>query len=457
IVISVVIAMTLVIFCYILLKAVRKRHAKPKYIPTPFLKRKWEQWTPRGFMPSKGAYSNQLQDNSSAPTLHLRSDNRSARNSTLDLERAQAAEAAQGDLRAGASVDRNTSVRSVMTLPAYSRSVRENEQVLGREGERAGIDIVVAQPETAEEEEERRDQEMESLYQIRVQRRQEIAERNERRERRRAARERGDFAELQRIRQESLRATEQRELAGATAMIAEHQGRPRERRVSSVSYAELGVARHDGTRLRANSNDSDRQGLLSSAASIGGGTIGPLSAHRRDRSNSSIMTGSDVSDAEVDENAFPPFGRAGSAYEVVSLNQGHSRNGSAMGGNRSRAGSALSATRSRAGSSNARVRPSIDTQFTADLGDQSIPAFEPPAYDGEGFEEAPPYMSPIQQRASAHFGESSTPATILTKAEQATRPTAERAVLASGAPMLPSIGRLPTIRIADAASDERRT
>lgn len=104
------------------------------------------------------------------PTLHLRSENRSARNSTqniLDLERAQAAEAGQDETVAGATVDRNTSVRSVMTLPAYSRSVRENERILAREGERDGIDVVLEAPETEMEEEERREEEMESLYQIR--------------------------------------------------------------------------------------------------------------------------------------------------------------------------------------------------------------------------------------------------------------------------------------------------
>jgi hypothetical protein len=73
-----------------------------------------------------------------------------------------------------AGVDRNTSVRSVMTLPAYSRSVRENERVLGREGERAGMDNVVELPETAEDEESQRNDEMESLYQIRLARRAEV-------------------------------------------------------------------------------------------------------------------------------------------------------------------------------------------------------------------------------------------------------------------------------------------
>ncbi len=62
-------------------------------------------------------------------------------------------------------VDRNTSVRSVMTLPAYSSAARENERILGREGERGGIDNVIELPETVDEEERVREEEMESLYQ----------------------------------------------------------------------------------------------------------------------------------------------------------------------------------------------------------------------------------------------------------------------------------------------------
>ena len=56
-------------------------------------------------------------------------------------------------------VDRNTSIRSVMTLPAYSSAARENERVLGREGERAGMDNVIELPETQDEEEMQRDEE----------------------------------------------------------------------------------------------------------------------------------------------------------------------------------------------------------------------------------------------------------------------------------------------------------
>ena len=138
------------VIVYIVLKNLRSRHSNPKYIPTKYLKRRWEAWNPIGFTKG-GNYSSRLQENSSVPTLHLRSDNRSARGSAYNLvdpERAEASEAPE------TTVDRHTSVRSIMTLPAYSKSVRENEQVLGREGERDGIDVVLEQPETIDEEEE---------------------------------------------------------------------------------------------------------------------------------------------------------------------------------------------------------------------------------------------------------------------------------------------------------------
>ncbi|KAI7088623.1 hypothetical protein KC356_g3143 [Hortaea werneckii] len=503
-IVSVAIAISLAIFTYISLRAVRRRHPDPKYIPTAFLKRKWEAWTPRATFTSKAGYSARLQENPSAPTLHLRSARNSVQN-VLDLERAQMQ---QGINENGATVDRHTSVRSVMTLPAYSRSVRENERILAREGERDGVDVVIEAPESEGEEEHRRDEEMENLYQIRVQRRQEIADRDDRRRRRREARARNDQAELRRITQESRAAEEARETSGAVAMIAEHHSRSRDRRVSSVSYADLGVARHDGTRIRANSNESDRP-LLDSAASMSGGatgTIRPWSAHdsirphlhQRGRSGSTAASyisdlsqdaggGRDGSSGEMD---LPPFGRAGSDFEVVSMNQSrpsatHSRTAS------SRTHSPLGlGTRSRASSNAAAVaapppRPSIET---ADLGEsRRLPTFttsddhtEPPSYEGEGFEEAPPYTSPIRERRSDRISNNDTAgggsATLPSPSQQphpdprpdeqahesslfpaddsasSRRPRSS----ATGAPLLPEIGRLPSIRIADATPVEAR-
>lgn len=322
-----------------------------------------------------------------------------------------------------------------MTLPAYSKSVRENERVLAREGERGGIDTVVEASETAEEEENRREEEMESLYQIRVQRRREITEREERREARRDARRREDYTTLAAMRQESVWRAQQRVTAGAAAMIAEHRRNSRERRVSAVAYGDLGVARHDGTRLRANSTDSDNRPLLDSAASMSESTVRPitgdsLSVHRRGRSGSSAtshMSGSDVSDNEMD---LPPFGRSGDDFEVVNMSRTHSRDPSATRNsvdNRSRAGSSAGPL----------------TLDTADLGESRIPMYQPPAYE-EGFEEAPPYTSPVDRQIPGFQRTRSTPSET------------PRPLSATGAPMLPEIGRLPSIRIAAATPIEPR-
>ena len=444
VVVLIIIILSFAVLSFLLLKHVRQRHENPKYVPTQYLKARWRTWQPRGLTMSKGAYSSRLQANDSAPTLHARSARSSAHLS--DLERAQAAEVTEGS---GASVDRHTSVRSVMTLPAYSHSVRENERVLAREGERGGIDVVIEAPETEQEEEDRREEEMSSLYQIRLQRRQEIADREDRRRRRREARARGDFATLQQLRQESLTQAQAREISGAAAMIAEHQSQSRDRRVSSVSYADLGVARHDGTRLRGNSTDSDNRPLLDSAASIGGGSIRPwsthdsLRAHRRDRSASSVMSVSDLEPSDNELDIIPPFGRAGSDFEVVSLNQAHSHTHSR---NVSRSHTPIG-NRSRAGSG--AVRPSIDTQ-APDLGDQPIPPFSPPNYESTGgFEDAPPYTSPVEQRAPVSPLERQHP--------EPPRPPTIRTMSQSGAPLLPEIGRLPSIRIAEATPVEPRT
>ncbi len=175
-----------------------------------------------------------------------------------------------------------------MTLPAYNPSASQNEQVLGREGERGGIDVVIEFPETVDEEEQHREAEMEALYQVRLARRRENEEREERRRLRREARERGDFVALREIaeRQRATSATS----TGQTVeeLRAEHERikKERQRAVSSVSYADLGIARHDGTRLRASSHESEREGLLGDAASIAASS----QYHRRDRSTSSVLS-----------------------------------------------------------------------------------------------------------------------------------------------------------------------
>lgn len=214
----------------------------------------------------------------------------------------------------GGGVDRNTSVRSVITLPPYNPSLSPSERLIAREGERAGIDTVIEFPETAEEEELRREEDMESLYQIRQARRREIEEREERRRERQLARETGDWARVEQLRLEGqmrARARADSAASGSSslnpavsassgALIAEHNARTgsRERRVSSVSYADLGLARHDGSRLRADSVESnDQRPLLDSAASMGGredlsrrNSLGQPSTHRRNFSGESYLS-----------------------------------------------------------------------------------------------------------------------------------------------------------------------
>ena len=408
----------IVVFSYVLLEFLRKRNARPRWIPTKYLKRKWEAWTPRDLI-AKGMYSSQLQEQPQGPTLHGRTGDRSAGPSTPNLadpERAHVDH--ETGVGAGATVDRHTSVRSVMTLPAYSRAARDNEQTLGREGDRDGIDVVLEQPETAEEEEDRREEAMASLYNIRMQRRQEIANREARRQERREARIRGDAATLERLRQESALRAQERELTSATAMMAEHRTRARDHRVSSVSYAELGVARHDGTRLRANSNESDRP-LLDSAASIAGGSIYPASA--RNRSTSSVVS---VSDNESDLGA-PPFGRP--AGDLPNPNMDDQTPAS----NRSRASSAAPSG----------LTP-IDTGANAE--GTAIPPMEPPSYDGNEYEDAPPYSSPVRTSAPQQVSQEPVAAT-----PQRAEPSEETSS-SSGAPMLPELGRLSSIHIAAA-------
>ena len=259
-------------------------------------------------------------------------------------------------------VRRETSVRSVISLPPYSASPKPEEQIVAREGERGGMDVVEEFPETAEEEEARREELMESLYQIRVQRRQENAEREARRQVRRNARAQGNFIRLEELRLQSI-ARRDRSNSGASAsnpnlsasaLLAEHQSRGREKRIASVNYAALGRVRHDGSRLRANSADSDNRPLLEE------GSGNPIS-HYRGESYSSLLSGSSInSDGDV-------------LTPVASQRQSeHS-------------------ARSRSNSRPISIPEEEDDEETADA-----PA--PPNYEHLEWGEVPPYSSPIAQR-----------------------------------------------------------
>jgi hypothetical protein len=308
---------------------------------------------------NRGDYSSHLQPSASTLGVDIESQrSRPTSDGNVEMEMASGT---------NAEVDRHTSVRSVMTLPAYSPSPNPNEHVLGREGERDGIDVVVEQPETYDEEEVRRDEEMESLFQIRQARRQEAAAREERRQRRREAAARGDQQEVGRILEESRRERDARTQRTnlSSQLIAEHQARPRQQRVSSVSYYDLGVARADGSRVRAASFESDRH-LLSSAASVG------TDGRSRERSVSSHR-----SSVSSNRNGSPDMGD----YEVISLN------------------------RSRSSS----VTPSINTQDT-----NTTPQGEPPNYDHLAWGDAPPYSSPIRPNAPQFPSTASVPSIHVT-------------------------------------------
>jgi hypothetical protein len=287
------------------LRRKRARGETPKFLPKALSKR-WHSWRPKQKYASVG------------------DGHRSGLNASTSYETEERA-ASQA---AAAGVDRHTSVRSVMTLPAYSQNPNESETVLGREGERGNMDTVIEFPETHEEEETRRDEQMESLYQIRLQRRREVAEREERRRERREARERGDFARLEELRRESrVRANNESTATldpnapngglsvSAATMIAEHQSRGRDRRVSSVAYGDVGTARHDGTRVRANSGESERGGLLDNAAPMGddASSLRPSTlsrpSHQRERSGSSALS---ISSNASDIEATPTTTQAGS-------------------------------------------------------------------------------------------------------------------------------------------------
>ncbi|KAJ2894744.1 hypothetical protein MKZ38_007250 [Zalerion maritima] len=343
------------------LRSVRGRHPNPKLIPTLYLKKKWTNWRVPSYS-SRGAYQSARPDDSSydpgaALTATTRTPTCRRNNDATSVARNQQA-----------PVDRNTSIRSVMTLPAYKAEARENEQVLGREGERDGIDVVL-EMRSAEEEEELRNAEMEQLYHIRQLRRQWNAQREERRVQRREARARGDVATLQRLRDEATAARDNNELDELRGMLEDIKSE-REARASLVNYASVGVARHDGTRIRANSMESENVGLLDDAESIGHTSPalgdGGAAAGGRNRA-SSLMTWSTGGNGHR---------RTGSALSVDAEFP-------ASGVSRSRANSA--ATRRNASpnmnsSRRASDAPAVDE---VDLGDE-MPPHSPPGYEDAG-------------------------------------------------------------------------
>lgn len=275
------------------------------------MKRKWQQWCPG--KASYGQVPNQAAQNTDNDTSY------------------HGAGTAGPEMTATDGVRRETSVRSIITLPSYSANPQPTEQVISREGEREGMDMVVEYPETAEEQESRRDDQMEALYQVRLQRRQELADREANRRERREARARGDSTRLSQLAAESrARSTRRREANSSTsslnasAVIAEHQHRERERRISSVSYAELGHVRHDGSRLRADSHESDHHPLLQNAAvnASSPSLADPMSLASRVQSFASSIMTAETAGTETDPLVLGPTSTRGSSRPTSQTEEG---------------------------------------------------------------------------------------------------------------------------------------
>ena len=184
-------------------------------------------------------------------------------------------------------IGRSTSERSVLTLPAYTSSARPTERIIGREGERGGVDVVLEYPETADEEESRREQDMASLYNIRLARRAEREARGQEEEHRRLqpqrqsqsgtlAHSRGSSSSMLDVTaaasQPQNRNSTGNQSTSSETLLANHQAAllNRERRTSSVAYSRLGVAHHDGTRIHSTNGDAGSSTIATDAADLDG-------------------------------------------------------------------------------------------------------------------------------------------------------------------------------------------
>lgn len=377
IVVGSIVGVILLVCLFVLLRSLRKRlNPASKHQPGPF-KKVWNKLSGS----TKYKRTGDADDDGFNRQVRMREAQDNLEDALQDVNVQRTIAGGPGANNGQDGVNRNTSVRSVMTLPAYRPKAIDTEQVLGREGERDGIDTVVELP-TAEEDETMREDEMNALYQIRLARRQQIAEREQRRQERREARERHDHRALEDIRDRARVASQQattqvEELRDAHEQIKQN----RQRAVSSVSYADVGLVRADGTRLRANSAESERVGLLSDAGSIALSTHDSHTLqHRRQPSSQSVLS--------IDTFRSNP-GSSASRSGSPGFGGGHSRAGSRsqLGEELPRTGSAFS---QRAGSS-----PELIDAAEADLGDSDMPLHSPPGYDDVSLEELTP--APSQQ------------------------------------------------------------
>ncbi|KAI3396723.1 hypothetical protein diail_11750 [Diaporthe ilicicola] len=379
IVTGVLLGVILLVCLFVLIRSLRKRlNPRSKSQPGP-LKKIWNKL--RGSAPgSKTKYkrTGDTDDHRFNREVRMREAQDNLEDALQDVNVQRTAARGQGTNNGQDGVNRNASVRSVMTLPAYRPKAIDTEQVLGREGERDGIDTVVEMP-TAEEDEAMREDEMNALYQIRLARRQQIAEREQRRQERREARERHDHHALTDIRDRARVASQQATTQVEDLRDAHEQIKlSRQRAVSSVSYADVGVVRADGTRLRANSTESERVGLLSDAGSIALSTHDSHTLqHRRQPSSQSVLS--------IDTFRSTPMSSA-SRSGSPGLG-GHSRTGSRsqLGEELPRTGSAFS---QRAGSS-----PELIDAAEADIGGSEMPLHSPPGYDDVSLDELTPAHS----------------------------------------------------------------
>lgn len=298
---------------WILVRSLRARYPEPKYIPTPFLKRLWTRWTPSNMNYQRPAAEGENRwggaSRSGAPGLG-NTDNSY-----------QGSEQMRSSPQATAAVDRHASVRSVMTLPAYRPKANDGEEVLGVEGERDGIDVVVEMP-TAEQDEVMRDQEMDALFQIRQARRRQLEERDAMQARREEARAANDAVAMRALRNQAREARVQHtEEIEALRGMQENAKETRQRAISAVSYAGIGEVRHDGSRARANSGESERAGLLSDAASIAMSSQASISlSTRRLSSQGRNRSGSELSiDPSRSRPVSPGFPTAGSSASFRSI------------------------------------------------------------------------------------------------------------------------------------------
>ncbi|KAF2088797.1 hypothetical protein K490DRAFT_55423 [Saccharata proteae CBS 121410] len=441
--IIIVVFLIVALFAFLKIRSIRARQhlsqtskQRERANNPSWLRRKYRQFNP--FIRHQ-KYSSRLQDDAESSLSGRAANDPNGNNNTREMSAVDA----NGIETDPSGVDRHTSIRSIMTLPAYAPTARENERILAREGERAGIDVVLEFPESDNEEETRRNEEMESLYQIRVARRAEQAEREDRRRRRREARERGDMETLSRLRRESRMQRGGRGVDGqqsSAQLIAEHQAQvqARERRVSSVQYAALGVQRHDGTRLRANSTEDDNRPLLEGAASMADtntttnnsaaptpsplpGAPGPVGVgrgmmHHRDFSATSIMSNETTASEDAwtsaqqqqtqrnpSHDSSTASGSNTTDFEVIRLSNSRSRSPS---GSRLTPAVTLDSARLPRASIDSRATPRLSSDSRLRSSSDAVAGVAPPApplYEelvgGSGWEEAPPYTSPVDGRA----------------------------------------------------------